>query len=260
MAGKIRKKEIKKKGRDRKRADKKISGKIGLFDFIYNNFLISLKDVRKNKNYIFFSVTLFLLIALIGYIFPIFFIDIIMKTIEELVKKTEGLGVFALISFIMYNNIQSSFVSIIFGIFLSITPLAVIVVNGYVLGFVANKTVGIGGIGVLWRLLPHGIFEIPAIMIAVSFGIKIGISLVNDCVSFYRKGISKSLLYLLTVLSIIFFIIAFPVIIALTLSNNYLRKKFFENLLSSIRAFILVIVPLLVIAAIIEGILIIALA
>jgi stage II sporulation protein M len=62
-------------------------------------------------------------------------------------------------------------------VFFAITPLVVLVVNGYVLGFVANKSVGSQGILVLWRLMPHGIFEIPAIIISIAVGIRLGMFL-----------------------------------------------------------------------------------
>ena len=63
------------------------------------------------------------------------------------------------------------------------------------------------GIFILWRLLPHGIFEIPAILISTSLGIRLGTDF----------------------------------------------KNFKKNLKSAIRVFLLIIVPLLVIAGIIEG-------
>lgn len=95
----------------------------------------------------------------------------------------------------------------IFGILLGILPFLALVVNGYVLGFVANQAIAIDGIFVLWRLLPHGIFEIPAILISTALGIRLGTDL---------KNIKK-------------------------------------NFISSIRIFLLIVIPLLVIAGLIEG-------
>ena len=89
----------------------------------------------------------------------------------------------------------------------------VVGINGYVLGFVAYLVVNSDGILVLWRLFPHGIFELPAIFISLGLGLKVG--------------------------TFIF------------------QKKKFESLkkysLNSLRVFLFIVLPLLIIASIIEG-------
>ena len=87
------------------------------------------------------------------------------------------------------------------------------------LGFVAKKTVAFEGFSILFRLIPHGIFEIPALIISLALGLKLGMFL------FIYKEKNKG-------------------------------KEFLTWLKSSIKVFIFVIIPLLVIAGIIEGILI----
>ncbi len=109
----------------------------------------------------------------------------------------------------------------ILGIFLGFVPLVVAVVNGYVLGFVASKTVAVEGWLILWRLLPHGIFEIPAVLISIALGLKLGSFLFT--------------------------------------SKNKGWKEFWKWIKDVVRVFIFVIIPLLVIAGIIEGLLIVCL-
>jgi len=179
-------------------------------NYIYTNFLIAIKDLKKIKTYFLFSLTIFLLFTIIGLIFPDFFKDKILELIRSLISQTQDLSILQLISFITANNIQVAFFGIIFGIIFGILPIVALVVNGYVLGFVANQAIAAEGIFVLGRLLPHGIFEIPAILISTALGIRLGTDL---------KNIKK-------------------------------------NFLSSIRIFLLIIIPLLVIAGIIEGTLI----
>lgn len=224
-------------------------------NFIYENFLISLKDLRKIKIYFWFSFLLFLLIVFIGFFFPIFFVEKIYALLKELIVQTEGLTFFELVRFIITNNIQSSFLAIFLGI-LIIFPLAIIIINGYILGFVAKFSSEIEGLSILWRLFPHGVFEIPAILISVSLGLMIGISLMTSCIKYYYKKISKINLTLLIILSILFFIISFPIYILLTIIKKPLRGKIFQMLKGSLRIFILIVIPLLVIAGIIEGLLI----
>jgi stage II sporulation protein M len=88
------------------------------------------------------------------------------------------------------------------------------IVNGYLIGFVANMVVSQEGVLVLWRLLPHGIFELPAIFISIGLGIWLGMGVFYDV------------------------------------------KTLKHRLVSGLKVFLALILPLLVIAAIVEGILI----
>lgn len=188
-------------------------------NWIYSNFRQSLNFLPKIKPHFLFSLILFLIIAILGSIFPIFFEEQITKLIEELIKLTSEMNTLELISFIIFNNMKSAFFAMILGIFLGIVPVGVIVVNAYVLGFVANKTVASENILVLWRLLPHGILEIPAVLLSTALGLKLGFFFLN------YHGPNKT-------------------------------KTFFNLLKTSLKAFLLIIIPLLVIAGIIEGLLI----
>mgnify|MGYP001559694288 CR=1 FL=1 len=179
-------------------------------------FLKSWDFMKNAKNYIWFATILFFLLALIGFLFPIFFQQQIYDLIRELLKQTEGLNVWNMIRFIFINNLKSSFFAIFCGILFGIIPFAVLVINGYVLGFVANKTIASEGALILWRLFPHGIFELPAVLISIGIGLRLGMFL------FVYK------------------------------EKNKLRE-FGKWLIDSLRVFVLIIIPLLVIAAIIEG-------
>lgn len=75
-----------------------------------------------------------------------------------------------------------------------------------------------------------------------------------DCIKEYNKKISNLAMSMIVILSLILFPIAFIVYITLIITNKSLRKKFIGNLLTSIKVFIFVIIPLLVLAGIIEGI------
>jgi len=188
-------------------------------NYIYLSFKFGLQYIKNLKNYFLAVLFLFLLIGIFGFFFPYFFEEQIMKLIAGILEETKDLGPIELISFIIANNIRSAFFGMIFGIFFGIISLGVAVVNGYVLGFVAKESVAIEGFSVLFRLVPHGIFEIPAVIISLALGLKLGMFL------FVYKGKNKS-------------------------------KEFLRWLKDSIRTFIFVVVPLLVIAGIIEGILI----
>jgi len=173
--------------------------------------------LKESKNFIYSAIILFLIGIIVGFIFPSYFSDFFDPIIRDLIDKTSGLTVNQLIFFIFQNNLIASFLALILGIFIGVFPIFNIVVNGTLLGYVLSKAVEVEGIFTIWRLIPHGIFELPAIFIAVGLGIKLGFS-------WFFKG-NKI---------------------------EELKKRF----LSSLKVFVAIILPLLIIAAVVEGILI----
>jgi uncharacterized membrane protein SpoIIM required for sporulation len=269
-----------------------MKGKKGFRNLVCENFRISLNYLKKTKGYIWISFFAFLLLALIGYFLPVFYTKEIIAILKELVSKTEGLDLFGLIRFIFLNNIKSSLAAIIFGIALGIIPVLVIMINGYVLGFVASMVVAEEGIGVLWRLLPHGVFELPAVFISIGLGLKLGLfwayskekfrsflalfsftafflfssSVLISLISFFysiTNNISfgdidtvKILMANPLISFLLLLLFALSIKIALLIFSNQDRKDFGNCLLDSIRVFVFIVIPLLIIAAIIEGTLI----
>ncbi len=260
-------------------------------NFFSENYRLSWSFLKKIKWFIFFCLFLFAILSVSGYYFPSLFQEQITKIIEQLIKQTEGLNSFEMVLFILGNNIRSSFFSFIFGIGFIIVPLSTIIVNGFILGFAANKAVSSEGFIILWKLFPNGIFEIPAVMISVALGIRIGTFFIF--IKNKTKGISVffiSLFIFLIFLSILSFIIASgndfenissimqnplniliygSIIVLFFLLSVFigililkkkerieLRKLFIKNLIESVRVFIFVLIPLLIIAGIIEGVLI----
>jgi len=118
-----------------------------------------------------------------------------------------------MIGFIFTNNIQSGFMGMFFGFFLGIFPILATFANGYIVGYVSSSVISSSGIISLLSILPHGIFELPAIFISFGMGIKFGTFI------FYKNK----------------------------------RKYLSKFLIDSLRVFVFVVLPLLIIAAIIEG-------
>jgi stage II sporulation protein M len=130
----------------------------------------------------------------------------IFKFIEDLILKTEGMNQFQITKFIFLNNLQSSFTSMIFGIPLGIFPLASTMLNGYLIGFVSAISVKTDGIFILWRLVPHGIFELPTLFISLGLGLKLGTFIFQkNKIQSLKKYFRKSL--------IVFFFVVFPLLI-----------------------------------------------
>ena len=63
--------------------------------------------LKESKNYIYFSVLIFLIFSFIGFFFPVpeSLREVIMNFIEELLLKTQDISYGGLIWFILLNNI-----------------------------------------------------------------------------------------------------------------------------------------------------------
>jgi stage II sporulation protein M len=183
-------------------------------NFFTTNYRKSWNYIKESKKFIWAITILFFVSALLGFVYqPPEVINYIMKYVQEILAKTESMSSLEMISFIFFNNLKVGFIGLIYGFILGIFPVLSIIINGYVVGYVSSSAIESAGVGTLLNLLPHGIFELPAIFISFGMGLKFGTFL------FYKEKM----------------------------------KKFVEFFSNSLRVFVFVILPLLVIAAIIEG-------
>ena len=187
--------------------------KFNLITEYQNSFLY----IKKVRNFIYWIIGIFFVFALIGFFAPSpeIISNYILEYIKELLETTKNFNANQMMGFIFFNNLKSGFLGLVLGSVFGIFSVFNSLSNGYVLGFVASQTVADQGAVILWRLVPHGIFELPAIFLSLGMGLKLG-----SCL-FKKK-------------------------------NRYLRFR--ENLINSIKTFLLIVVPLLIIAAIIEAV------
>jgi stage II sporulation protein M len=204
-----------KKGLKKKKEGFNIMKKKKKEGFLERGYKDSWEYILQSKNFILFSVFLFFIFALVGFFFPTpeVISKEILRLISEIVDKTEGFSTIQMVFFIFNNNVSAAFFGIILGILLGIYPFFSSVFNGYVLGFVGKVVSFEEGLSILWKLLPHGIFELPAIFLSFGLGMKLG-------TVFFRKDIKKNI------------------------------KTYF---LKSLEVFVFIVLPLLFLAAIIEG-------
>lgn len=177
---------------------------------IYNRCCRTLKESR---NYFLFVLVLFTASLVLGMVKPVFFIDFIRTFVEDLLKQTENFNFLQMFFFILNNNLTTAFFVVAGGLFFGIIPVVLTFFNGYVSGFVIGKSIEAVGAGVLWRLVPHGIFEIPALIISLGMGLKLG---------------------------------------TYVFAKEKTKKKFLTLIEDVARVFLFLIIPLLVIAALIE--------
>lgn len=210
------KKQIRKN--QRKQIEKEHHGQIEKNEnFFKKHYSLSWRYICESKGCLLFIV----LVLLFGFSVALYYqptevIEMIKEFIERLLEETQGLSMWEMVVYILNNNLKNSFFAMILGVFFGVVPFLTAFVNGYVLGFVVEKITNAEGISILWKLAPHGIFEFPAVILALALGTKIGL--------FWFAKEKK--------------------------------KEFVGRLENSLRVFLFVILPLLVIAAIIEGFLI----
>ncbi|HAV11646.1 MAG TPA: hypothetical protein DCX32_03870 [Candidatus Moranbacteria bacterium] len=83
--------------------------------------------------------------------------------------------------FIFLNNVLKALFVILFGFFFAIVPLVFIYTNGELIGLIVGVFQQENSLlTIVLGLLPHGILEVPAIILATSYGIWLG-----NC--FYRR-------------------------------------------------------------------------
>jgi stage II sporulation protein M len=89
---------------------------------------------------------------------------------------------FNLVIGIFLNNLQASAIALFGGLLIGLGPFIVVVTNGFLLGYLLFAIIMISPSQPLESLtvlaagiLPHGIFEIPAFLLAAGLGLKLGI-------------------------------------------------------------------------------------
>lgn len=74
--------------------------------------------------------------------------------------------------FILKNNLSVAIISMVGGIFFGVIPFLIASINGYAIGMVFSQSLQQMPLGeVLLKFLPHGMIEIPAIVLAIGFGL-----------------------------------------------------------------------------------------
>jgi len=155
----------------------------GIFIFsLLAGLLVSLKDLGLSENYL------------------------------EILKNSFGwiknLSPVEMMLVIFLNNAVKSLFSIVLGAGLGIIPIIFIGGNGIILGVIANEVSKQQGIiFVLAALLPHGIIEVPMVLISAGLGLRLGYSMY-----FSMKGEKRDMRYELTESLRIFMRIIMPLL------------------------------------------------
>lgn len=137
-----------------------------------------LKQYAYIRKYVIYAFLIFTVATIFGYTTAVFQTDEAMLIFEELIANVSDIGTIGpvtLFLIIFFNNTIKTFFMVLLGSFFGIAPLLMLVANGYVLGIVSyliaqeyNVTT------VLLGIIPHGIVEIPLLIIAGAYGLWLG--------------------------------------------------------------------------------------
>ncbi len=130
------------------------------------------------KPYILFAGAIFTAAVFVGYFTAQNFPGEVARILEEIKKELGPLGdatSFELFLIIFEQNVFALLLSITLGIFLGIIPCFSVFTNGLILGIIAFEMLSEYSREILLvGILPHGIIEIPVLIISSAIGIRIG--------------------------------------------------------------------------------------
>jgi len=131
------------------------------------------------KKWLIVAAALFITGIIFGLFTPA---DFISEEFADLEKTAEGLldlPIMALLVFILFRNLMSFLISFTLSPIFLLAPITALVLNGWILGAVSVEVAGQESLGfVLAGILPHGIIEIPAFLIAEAAALSIGATVV----------------------------------------------------------------------------------
>lgn len=137
--------------------------------------------LSESKNFVLLAAFLLVLGALFGYVYHEAFIGVIEQALAQLEEITDRIAENDtpqfVSSLIFQNNVQAALMMIGLGTIFFLAPMISMFVNGLAVGFIlkVSATGGISPGGLfLYGILPHGILELPAIILAGGIGTFLG--------------------------------------------------------------------------------------
>ncbi len=149
------------------------------------NYLLSL------KRFILISFLIFSLSVLYGYFFALFLpsqADLIIKNFQESFSSLIELSSFFQFLIIFLNNTLVAFLAVFLGLIIGVFPFLVLFLNGTLLGvMIYFSKVNISLFAFIALVLPHGIIEIPVIIISCAVGFNLGVVFLRELRNKFNK-------------------------------------------------------------------------
>ena len=134
----------------------------------------SLDSVSEARTCIFIAIALYCCAAFLGWTYADNF-SFLEDQIKRLAAQFAGKNAIAFIFKIFVHNLIATYVAMCFVVLFGVVPTIIAVINGLILGWIIAKSPG-GATANIWLvLIPHGIFEWPAMMISWGVGLWRGV-------------------------------------------------------------------------------------
>lgn len=140
----------------------------------------SISTIKENRGYVWFALSLFGLGVFAGVVFFHQLNELLQPYLEKIKRIAEqgNQDSYNLAVLLFQNNLKASLGLLLSGVFLSIFSIGGIVFNGMLVGYALALMAKAGQIPMwgllLFGILPHGVLEIPAFLLAGAMGIKLG--------------------------------------------------------------------------------------
>ncbi len=158
------------------------------------NYLVSL------KRFILVSSLVFLFSVLYGFFVALYLpseANLIIKEIQKMFASIIEASPFSQLFIIFLNNTVTAFLAVFLGLMIGIFPFLVIFSNGTILGILAYYSkINLSLFAFFALVLPHGIIEIPIIIISCAMGFKLGSVFAREVRNYFKKNKNESIPWL----------------------------------------------------------------
>lgn len=171
------------------------------------------ENIKRYRSHVIIASSIFFFSIVLGMIHSALDPSVPEKILSELQPLAEALIAlegWKLAIIIFVNNSVKILGSIVLGIFFGLFPIFSLLVNGYLIGIIAQYH---GSIVFLAGIVPHGIFEIPALLLGAGAGIHLGVTAIKK-----RDLLKEEITYSLK----LFFKVIIPLLLAAALIETFL--------------------------------------
>ena len=137
-------------------------------------FSESVKTILEAKHCILFAALLYGCATIVGWVYADNF-SFLEEQVRRLAAQFAGKDALTFIFKIFVHNVIATYAAMCVVVLFGIVPLIIAVINGLILGWIIAKAPGMSGASLSVMLIPHGIFEWPAMLIAWGVGLWRGV-------------------------------------------------------------------------------------
>jgi stage II sporulation protein M len=152
----------------------------------WQQFIIYLRQI---KHYLFVSIIVLATGVYLGYVYSDLFHGLLMAQLDRMKGIVGDIAQgdhqqWRLFGFILWNNLRVCFLIVLLGAAFGIMPLFFLISNGMIIGYLASLKMN-GGTWFYFikGIVPHGIIEIPAMILACAYGLRLGFLMLEGMIS-----------------------------------------------------------------------------